>query len=306
MNKPKRTFVTDALASRLQQRVAQDLVTTNPNDTRLVRPSDTRELITCVLHNDIVKPSDIVDCTRLMMIRDRGSRKAWQIVVGPDSTAEFTIAVNGTTIGPFTSATTTAAFQAAVDAAVADPKPQVWVVHGNFFVYPASTLTIESGETATTLYEVPWIPLVGDAYETRVGVGILPEDGEFLRGSTQSAEFISGYAFTIRSHIASGGGDDIIQFRPTDVCEGIGFSCDCVTAVVLTAGCNSSLAPGDIVQVWDQTRALFNMPQGLLFASAGWAHKVKVTEADQYGLPFDLGPCRWVVTNMNCVEEEGY
>jgi hypothetical protein len=99
-------------------------------------------------------------------------------------------------------------------------------------------------------------------------------------------------------------GSELIQFQPTDVCEGIGLTCDCVTATVLTASCGSSVEPGDVVQVWDQSRGWFQMPEALLFASVGWAHKVKVTEADQYDLPFDVGPCRYVVISMDCIEQE--
>lgn len=101
-----------------------------------------------------------------------------------------------------------------------------------------------------------------------------------------------------------GGAAEIIQFQPTDVCEGIGLTCDCVTATVLTASCGSSVQPGDVVQVWDQSRGWFQMPEELLFASVGWAHKVKVTEAEQYDLPFDVGPCRYVVISMDCIEQE--
>jgi hypothetical protein len=106
--------------------------------------------------------------------------------------------------------------------------------------------------------------------------------------------------------IASGGASDgIIQFQPTDICEGIGLSCDCVTAVVLTSSCGSSMNPGDEVQVWDQSRGWFEMPQALLFNSVGWAHKVKITEVERSGLPFDIGDCRWVVTSMDCIEASG-
>jgi len=100
------------------------------------------------------------------------------------------------------------------------------------------------------------------------------------------------------------GGGQIIQFQPTDVCEGIGLTCDCVTATVVTASCGSSIQPGDVVQVWDQSRGWFQMPEALLFNSIGWAHKVKVTEAEQSDLPFDVGPCRWVVFSMDCIEQE--
>lgn len=99
-------------------------------------------------------------------------------------------------------------------------------------------------------------------------------------------------------------GSELIQFQPTDVCEGIGLTCDCVTATVLTASCGSSVQSGDVVQVWDQSRGWFQMPEALLFASVGWAHKVKVTEAERYDLPFDVGPCRYVVISMDCIEQE--
>jgi hypothetical protein len=102
-----------------------------------------------------------------------------------------------------------------------------------------------------------------------------------------------------------GGGGGIIQFAPIDVCEGIGFTCDCVTARVVTATCGSGLSPDDEVQVWDQSRGWFQMPEDLLFRSIGWAHKVKVTEADIYeGLPFYIGECRWVVISMDCIEQD--
>jgi hypothetical protein len=79
-----------------------------------------------------------------------------------------------------------------------------------------------------------------------------------------------------------------------------------VTARVLTASCGSGISPGDEVQVWDQSRGWFEMPQELLFNSVGWAHKVKVTEQDQYDIPFPLGACRWVVISMDCIEQEPY
>jgi hypothetical protein len=60
---------------------------------------------------------------------------------------------------------------------------------------------------------------------------------------------------------ATGGGGEIIQFQPLDVCEGIGLTCDCVTARVLTSSCGSGISPGDEVQVWDQSRGWFEMPQ---------------------------------------------
>lgn len=77
-----------------------------------------------------------------------------------------------------------------------------------------------------------------------------------------------------------------------------------MTAEVVTASCGSGLQPGDILQVWDQSRGWFQMDPELLFNSVGWAHKVKTTETDPYSLPFDIGPCRWVVFSMDCVEQD--
>jgi len=102
----------------------------------------------------------------------------------------------------------------------------------------------------------------------------------------------------------SGAGAEIIQFRPTDICPGIGLYCDCVTAVVVTSFCGSSHQPGDVVQVWDQSRGWFQVDETLLFRSIGWAIKMKVTEEEQYDLPFDIGPCRWVVQFLDCIEQE--
>lgn len=115
------------------------------------------------------------------------------------------------------------------------------------------------------------------------------------------ARYVSNLGLCVDIQAASG---EIIQFQPTDVCEGIGLTCDCVTATVVTSSCGSTIQPGDVVQVWDQSRGWFQMPEPLLFNSIGWAHKVKVTEAEQYELPFDVGPCRWVVFAMDCVEQE--
>lgn len=106
--------------------------------------------------------------------------------------------------------------------------------------------------------------------------------------------------------VESGGGTagEIIQFQPFEVCLGIGLTCDCVTARVATATCGSRYQPGDIIQVWDQSRGWFEMPPELLFNSVGWAHSVKITESEEAELPFPIGPCRFVVISMDCVEQD--
>ena len=131
--------------------------------------------------------------------------------------------------------------------------------------------------------------------------GFNRDDADALLQSISHAE---AFVPEIRPRGGKGGGADIIQFRPVDVCEGVGFVCDCVTAEVVTASCGSSLQPGDTLQVWDQSRGWFQMDPVLLFNSVGWAHRVKTTEEDPYSLPFDIGPCRWVVFSMDCVEPD--
>ena len=102
-----------------------------------------------------------------------------------------------------------------------------------------------------------------------------------------------------------GGGEGLMMFSPTEVCPGIGFTCDCVLAEVITPACNSSLEVGDEVQVWDVAQDAFMMPPALLFNSIGFATYMKVHEAYGEELPYGLvdGDCRWVVTRMSCVEQ---
>ena len=146
---------------------------------------------------------------------------------------------------------------------------------------------------APTVANAQYGPVV-DSWEIEEGGGAFVVFGE---------HHVSDRAL-IGRFAAGSGGADIIQFRPVDVCEGVGFVCDCVTAEVVTASCGSSLQPGDTLQVWDQSRGWFQMDPVLLFNSVGWAHKVKTTEEDPYSLPFDIGPCRWVVISMDPVEQD--
>lgn len=111
-----------------------------------------------------------------------------------------------------------------------------------------------------------------------------------------------GVAALLRN--ASGGAQADIQFRPLDVCEGIGSTCDCVSAEVLKVTCGGTgVAVGDTVSVWDPGQSFFDMPSDLLFNSSGWAHKVALSQAERDALPTDPGPCRWEVYVMDCVED---
>lgn len=103
---------------------------------------------------------------------------------------------------------------------------------------------------------------------------------------------------------AGGGGDDgFIFFVPIGVCQGIGFTCDCVLARVVTASCGSGVNVGDEVNVWDLNREHLQLPEELLFTTVGQAHWVKIHES-AHDRPVGLtGTCRWAVTRMGCAEE---
>jgi hypothetical protein len=102
---------------------------------------------------------------------------------------------------------------------------------------------------------------------------------------------------------ASAGG--FITFQPYEVVPGIGSICDAVQAIVLSSECGSGIQEGDVVNVWDRSRNWFAMPEDLLFASSGYAHYMKVSDAERYALgDLDPGPCHWEVINMNCIEDD--
>lgn len=98
-----------------------------------------------------------------------------------------------------------------------------------------------------------------------------------------------------------------IQFKPLDICPGIGSACDCVTAEVLKITCGGSgVNVGDTVNVWDPDQANFDIPIDLLLNTSGWAKRVVVPDALRYSLPEDPGPCWWQAYTMACVEESAY
>jgi hypothetical protein len=213
--------MTEELARRVQSLFGGDSVMPASSFTDDARHENSREFINCVLHADISSSVQQVDCTRLVWLPDRGSKKAWQAVIDPTLTSPFSLTVNGTTIGPFTAATTTAAFQTALNAITTPETPQGWSVHGNFFIYPATTVVKSGTNESLTAYEVQWTPLVGDAWSTKVGARRLTKEGAFKRGSTQAAEFIHGIGFTIASSDSSDGGSGA---------SGVGgCPCECVS-----------------------------------------------------------------------------
>lgn len=192
----KKTYkMTEELARRVQQAFGSDAVTPATGFTDDARHETSREFINCILHADISNTVQQVDCTRLVWLPDRGDKKAWQAVIDPILTSSFSLTVNGTTIGPFTNSTTTAQFQTALNA-ITPSTPQGWVVHGNFFIYPATTVVKSGTNNNLTVHEVAWTPLAGGAWPTKVGARTL-NGSPFRRGSTQAAEFIHGIGFAI-------------------------------------------------------------------------------------------------------------
>lgn len=254
----KRFWLDEDFARALQGLLGRDALSADAMTDANMSSSQTREIITCVLHADINNSVQRVGCTRLGIIQDKGTKKAWQVVVDPTSADSFTLSVNGTTIGPLTSSTTTAAFGAALGVITSPAAPRGWVVHGNFFVYPADTLVVASGTTVATAYEVPWIPLVGNADATTVGSRRLAKTGEFKRGSTQAAEYVHGYGFAIASAPASS--TEGTDTSPTGCpCACIGAGDIIVNGVATTSQWKIPLTQ----QVFRQTYGTITVPAGL-------------------------------------------
>lgn len=206
----KRYWLTEELARALTSLLGREALRADSGGIQDVSHSPGREIITCVLHADITKVSDLVDCTRLKIIPERGSQKAWQIVIDPTSADTFQLDVNGTTFGPFSNSDTTATFQAALSSITG---VTAYVVHGNFFIFPATTVVLTDAVVGVSVYEVPWMPLVGDAFATKVGCRTLFESDDLKRGKTHSAEFVHGYGFAIGSSPPGEAETQIISFQ---------------------------------------------------------------------------------------------
>lgn len=159
------------------------------------QPVTDHRMISCVLHEDITSPLQKVACTRLVPIQDQGSRRAWQATCLPENSGNFSLTVDGATIGPFKSDTTAAQCQTALDT-LSEP-PRGWVLHGNFFLFPAVTVTLDSGEDNAELRQCDWLPLAGDAFSLQAGCRT-SVNGTLLRGSVQVAEWVHGFGYAIR------------------------------------------------------------------------------------------------------------
>jgi hypothetical protein len=146
-----------------------------------------------------------------------------------------------------------------------------------------------------------WQPSIYDDYAV-YSQTLKNIDGNLVASAMTRVRSLQGNILPVAVRQAPGGFSTVI-FRPFEVCPGIGFTCDCVLATVVTAGCGSNLEPGDEIQVWDITQDNFLMPPELLFNSVGFARYYKIQE-DEYNRPPGLtGDCRWVVEKMACVEQ---
>lgn len=221
MSSQNKKFISPAMHSSINRLIQKSNLTPSVADQSggPESPAQGNSVITCILHGNINNPVDMVDCTRLAIIQDRGTKKAWQVVVNPSISISFSLIINSVTVGPFASTTTgTSAFQNAVTAAIPTDTPRCWVVHGNFFVYPAASVSF-SADVEGDIYQVPWMPLVGTGFKTRVGTRRLAKSAQFLRGSTQAAEWVHGYGYAIASAAGESSSDEPLT----------GGCCDCIS-----------------------------------------------------------------------------
>jgi len=106
----------------------------------------------------------------------------------------------------------------------------------------------------------------------------------------------------------AGGGAEIVHFRTESLCYGLnlGSGCSCVEAVVTRVPCNSTIAVGDSITLWDPDQCYFNIPADLLIGLQGTAMLMK-TGSDLGGAHCvqtpDIGACMWVVHTLCCAEE---
>ncbi len=265
----KRYWLTEELARALTSLLGKEALRSDSGGTQDVSHAPAREIITCVLHEDIANVSDLVPCTRLKIIPERGDKKAWQIVIDPTSTETFELDINGTTLGPFAASDTTASFQAALSSLT---DVTGYSIHGNFFIFPATSVVLTDPVEGVKVYEVPWMPLVGDAFETTVGCRTLFASTDLKRGGTHSAEFVHGYGFSIGSSTSTADG--------TGTGGGaVGCGCTCIPS-------------GDIVHEGIETTSKWSatMPE-VKFRQANGS---VILPAGSYELIYDSGSGTWI------------
>lgn len=199
MVKRKAYRMTEELARKVVRLIQQDQLLAASTFTKDNTRASDREIIDCIVHQDIEGSGQKVPCTRLVTIPDRGSKKAWQVVVPAEQIIPFRITVNGTSLGPFDSTTTTSQFRTALNT-LSNPKPDGQVIHGNFFIYPAATVTV-SEKSPAEVFEVPWKPLVTTGETFQVGYSHPSSTVKIRRGETHRAHGIWGYGFSISGRV---------------------------------------------------------------------------------------------------------
>lgn len=93
-----------------------------------------------------------------------------------------------------------------------------------------------------------------------------------------------------------------ITFVPIEVCDGIGFMCDCVNARVISTSCNSIYGSGDIVRVWDPNNCFFNMPEALLIRTVFFGHHMEYNPTPEFNE--GNADCSFIVTGLCCAEPQ--
>jgi len=105
------------------------------------------------------------------------------------------------------------------------------------------------------------------------------------------------------------GGHAVIRFRVIALCpytDDWSSPCICVRAEILTVSCDSGLAVGDEVLVYDPSGCWFQVPIEVLENAHGIA--VSMARADYEAVPdclesIDFGACFWMVQHLCCLEE---
>ncbi|MEQ9407736.1 MAG: hypothetical protein RIK87_08405 [Fuerstiella sp.] len=297
----KKQFLTPRLTTGLNRLLDKDELNGRERHARRDQTprGDVRTAL-FLLHDDITSRIMSVSATRLIEVPDLGSQQAFHITFPEDVSVSATFTVNGTALATaFNNASTTTDVQAAIDSAFGSGSGiHGAAIAGNVFVWPVNTLTTDNADVVPV--EVNYRPLWESHNDEPVRD---PKSGAAERGKAYYCNWVNGQGWCIAQPDEIGG---FAVVRPYEICNGIGFACDCVQSTVITASCGSGVIPGETLSVWDLCRTWLNMPPELLWQANLYAQKVQIHE-DAYNRPPGLtGNCRWIVVGMCCIEGDQY
>lgn len=177
-----------------------------------------------------------------------------------------------------------------------DGSPSLYYVNG-----PVAVAANKRGGSA--LWNTPLAVLTNAAETLAVGDIIGPVDAQWYMSNAGSGFQVfsppNGDNIAVVERVSSGSGDGVVVCTPTDVVAGIGFACDGVAAEVIAAPCNSGIAAGDSIDVFDINRSFLQMPPELLFGGIV-LYVVKIDFAPTYGTDSD---CNYIVIGASCTED---